>query len=362
MRNKKVLYLSELAVLVALLIIMQFTPLGFLKLGAIEITFMTIPVIIGAIVLGPTAGAILGFVFGMTSFMQCFGMSAFGTLLLSMNPFYTFIVCVVSRTLMGFLTGLIFKGLTKIDKTKIVSYTVSSLSGALLNTVLFTGLILLLFWPSQTTKQYTYIPFTAEADGTYSFSTRYAIPEGTKGDIYLDLFTTDYETSYSTREYDGVTYHESQYEFLGNGSPTIWFETEAKIVKELKAGETMLIGLTDNNGVAYFDKVDAIVNGEVVKSFECEDYAENYGSSEKNQGREPTVLTTLEGYSGKGYTALNNSNFTGIMKSWGLPIDNIWIFVLAFVGTNGLIEAIVCAVLGTAIAKALMLITNKKKS
>lgn len=359
MKNKKVLYLTQLAVLVALLFIMQFTPLGYLKIGAIEITFMTIPVIIGAIVLGPTAGAILGFVFGMTSFMQCFGMSAFGSLLLSMNPFYTFIICVVSRTLMGFLTGLIFKGLTKIDKTKFISYTISSVCGALLNTVLFTGLILILFWPAQETKQYTYIPYTAEADGTYSFSTRYAIPQNTKGDVYLDLFTTDYETSYSTLEYDGVTYHESQYEFLGNGSPTIWFETEAKITKDLKTGEKMLIGLTDNNGVAFFDKVDVKCNGEIVDTIECEDYYENYGSSFKNQGRQPTVLNTLEGYSGKGYTALNNANFTGTMKSWGLPIDNIWVFILAFVGINGLIEAIVCAILGTAISKALMLITTK---
>ena len=46
-------------------------------------------VVIGAIILGPTAGAILGGVFGITSFIQCFGISAFGTLLFGINPVLT---------------------------------------------------------------------------------------------------------------------------------------------------------------------------------------------------------------------------------------------------------------------------------
>ncbi len=138
-----------LGLLTAIEIVMAFTPLGYLHVGAIEITFMTIPVVIGAIVLGPKGGAILGGVFGITSFIQCFGASPFGALLLGINPFFTFITCVVTRTLMGFLSGLIFKSLHRFDKTKLVSYGVSSLSGALLNTILFIGCIILFFWNSE---------------------------------------------------------------------------------------------------------------------------------------------------------------------------------------------------------------------
>ena len=141
-------FLVILGLLSALEIVMAFTPLGYLHVGVIEITFMTIPVVIGAIILGAKGGAILGGVFGITSFIQCFGASPFGALLLGINPFFTFITCVLTRILMGFLAGLIFKSLHHFDKTKIVSYGVASLSGALLNTILFIGCVIVFFWNS----------------------------------------------------------------------------------------------------------------------------------------------------------------------------------------------------------------------
>lgn len=72
----------QMAILVAIMLIFAYTPLGYLKAGPIEITFMVLPVAIGAIILGPAVGAILGGIFGVTSFIQCFGASGFGVLLL----------------------------------------------------------------------------------------------------------------------------------------------------------------------------------------------------------------------------------------------------------------------------------------
>lgn len=146
--TEKTRKLVQMAILIAIMLIMAFTPLGYLKIGMIEISFMTIPVVIGAILLGPAAGAILGGVFGLTSFIQCFGMSAFGATLLSINPVLTFLVCMVPRILMGYLAGVIFQVLHRIDKTKILSFAVSSLSGAVLNTIFFVGLLMLLFGSS----------------------------------------------------------------------------------------------------------------------------------------------------------------------------------------------------------------------
>ncbi len=143
--TQKTRRLVQLAILVAIMLILAFTPLGYLKVGAIEITFMTIPVVIGTILLGPPAGAFLGGVFGLTSFIQCFGMSAFGSALLGINPIFTFLVCMVPRILMGYLAGLIFQVIAPHDKTRILSFAVSSLSGALLNTILFVGLLMLFF-------------------------------------------------------------------------------------------------------------------------------------------------------------------------------------------------------------------------
>ena len=106
--TEKTRKLVQMAILIAVMLILAFTPLGYLKVGAIEITFMTIPVVVGAIILGPAAGAVLGGVFGLTSFIQCFGMSAFGAALLNISPILTFLVCMVPRILMGYLAGVIF--------------------------------------------------------------------------------------------------------------------------------------------------------------------------------------------------------------------------------------------------------------
>lgn len=139
-----------MAILIAIMLIFNFTPLGFLRIGAIEITFMVLPVAIGAILLGPSAGAILGGLFGILSFIQCFGTSPLGVILLGLDPFLTFITCVIPRILCGWLPGLLFKALSKIDKTKVVSYYATSLATALLNTIFFVGCVILFFWKNDT--------------------------------------------------------------------------------------------------------------------------------------------------------------------------------------------------------------------
>ncbi len=137
------------AVLAALILVLAFTPLGYLKVGALSITFIMIPVVVGAIIEGPAVGAMLGLVFGLSSFMQCFGMDLFGTTLLGINPFFTCVMCLVPRVLMGFFSGLIFKGLQKVEKSGFVGCLFASLSGAVLNTLLFVGTLLLFFGGSE---------------------------------------------------------------------------------------------------------------------------------------------------------------------------------------------------------------------
>lgn len=141
--------LTFLAALSAIIILMAFTPLGYLRTAGLEITFIVLPVAIGAVVMKPLDSAILGAVFGITSFIQCFGMSPFGASLLSINWFYTFIVCFVPRVLAGWLGGLIFSALSKIDKTKFVSYAVTCLAIPLLNTLFFMSALVLCFFNTE---------------------------------------------------------------------------------------------------------------------------------------------------------------------------------------------------------------------
>lgn len=145
--NARTLKMVQLALFTAIILLLAFTPIGYIKLPiGLSITVIGIPVIVGAITLGPVGGAILGAIFGLTSFAQAFGLEPFGTMLFSINPVGTFITTMVPRILMGWLTGLIFQGLKRVDKTKLVSYLITSLVGSLLNTVLFMTSLMIFFY------------------------------------------------------------------------------------------------------------------------------------------------------------------------------------------------------------------------
>ncbi len=143
--NEKTYKTVLLAMLLAIELIFAFTPLGYLRVGIVEITFMPLPIAIGAMLLDEYASLFLGVVFGITSFVQCFGISAFGTALFSVNPFGTVILCTLPRAWAGYLAGIIFKLVSKIDKTKIMSFVAAAFSSAFLNTAFFVLTFFLLF-------------------------------------------------------------------------------------------------------------------------------------------------------------------------------------------------------------------------
>lgn len=147
--NKKTLYLVEMALLVAIIFIMAFTPLGYLNVGPFAITFLTVPVAVGAIILGPKGGAVCGLAFGITSFMQAvMGLSALGAALFLINPIGSAILCIVPRVLEGWLAGLIFKA--TVHKLKTGAYVLASLATPLMNTVFFMSTLILIFYNTET--------------------------------------------------------------------------------------------------------------------------------------------------------------------------------------------------------------------
>ena len=145
-RKRKALILTQNAILTALIVLMAFTPIGYLQLGVVKMTFIMVPVAVGAITLGEKSGAFLGLVFGITSFAQCFGLDAFGTTLLGINPVYTFIMCLVPRVLMGYLCGVIYKFVAR--KKKKFALVFASFLAPVLNTTFFMSLLLLFFGKS----------------------------------------------------------------------------------------------------------------------------------------------------------------------------------------------------------------------
>lgn len=136
----------ELALMSAIIIVMAMTPLGYLKTPVLNITLLTIPVAVGAIILGPKGGAILGAVFGATSFAQAVsGGGGMTAILFQTNPLGVTFLCFVPRILEGFLCGLIFT-VPKKTKMKKASYYIAGISCPVLNTVLFMGTIILMFY------------------------------------------------------------------------------------------------------------------------------------------------------------------------------------------------------------------------
>ena len=140
-----------LGLMTAILLLMAYTPLGYLNIGPLAITFNVIPVAIAAITLGPVGGAITGAVFGLTSFLQCIGVggtSAMGAILFDINPFLAFIQRFIPRFLDGLLLGYIFRGMRKVTNTSVAAL-VTGFCSAFLNTALFMSALVLLFGNSE---------------------------------------------------------------------------------------------------------------------------------------------------------------------------------------------------------------------
>ncbi len=149
--------MAQVALFAALIILMSFTPfLGYIPLGFTRATIIHIPVIIGSLLLGPKKGAGLGFVFGLTSFIN----NTINPTVTSFvfTPFYSLgefsggagslIICFIPRILVGVVPFYVYHWIRKMQKKGEVStigLALAGISGALVNTLLVMNLIFLFF-------------------------------------------------------------------------------------------------------------------------------------------------------------------------------------------------------------------------
>lgn len=139
--------LCLLAVFVALEIAMYLMGLGMVHIGPLAMSFLTVPVALGGMLLGPWQGALLGLVFGGISFWDAVsGASLMTGAFFQLNPFGTFGLCVGTRALMGLLTGLVFKAVNRMDDRHILSYFVGAFAAPFFNTLFFMGYLVLFFY------------------------------------------------------------------------------------------------------------------------------------------------------------------------------------------------------------------------
>ena len=151
MNNNKtnVRFLVQLGLLAAIEIVMKLIGLGSVPVGPLYMSFLTVPIAVGAMTMGPAAGAILGAVFGLVSFKDALSGLGMTGVFFQISPLNTFVLCVVMRVLMGFCVGLIFKALRFVDRRGGWSYFIGALSAPLLNTLFFMGYIVLVFYNTE---------------------------------------------------------------------------------------------------------------------------------------------------------------------------------------------------------------------
>lgn len=141
--REKTLMLAQTALLIAIMWVFHFTGITSIAIGPVNLTIMWVPIIIGAITLGPVAGAILGANFGISVLLN---MGVITQILLGVNaPLYIFYTVVIRGMLVGFTSGILFKVFARIDKKGVWSFEATGLLTSMLNTFVFLAGIALIF-------------------------------------------------------------------------------------------------------------------------------------------------------------------------------------------------------------------------
>lgn len=138
-KNKKsIVRMTELAILTAIVLVLQLLGIGIkLPFLATPVSLVLIPIVLGATVLGPKAGAWLGLVFGLEVYIVAgvMGMDFFTMTLFNNHPVITFLICTVKSTLAGFLCGLVYQAIAK--KNELLATFVASAVAPIVNTGVF---------------------------------------------------------------------------------------------------------------------------------------------------------------------------------------------------------------------------------
>ncbi len=159
MRNDgKVFSMALTGILTAIIIAMSVVPfLGYIPLGFMNATIIHVPVIVGAILLGPKYGAFLGFVFGMTSLIRAtvaptltsFVFSPFITIGGYSGSGWSVVIALVPRIFTGTVASYVYKFMSRVTRSKkggrTVTLWVTGVAGSMTNTLLVMNGIYLFF-------------------------------------------------------------------------------------------------------------------------------------------------------------------------------------------------------------------------
>lgn len=176
-------WMVSVALMAAIVIVLANTPLGMIQLPIIKATTVHIPVILGAILLGPGAGAILGAIFGICSLVS--NTMAPTLLSFAFSPFLSTTgipgalkaiwISVGCRILIGVVAGWLWVLFTKIKLNQFIALPIVGFVGSMVNTVTVMGSIYFLF--AQQYAEAKEVAFTAVFGLVMGTVTASGIPE-----------------------------------------------------------------------------------------------------------------------------------------------------------------------------------------
>ena len=148
-KRKDTRWLTSVALMAAIVILLANTPLGMIQLPVIKATTVHIPVILGAVLLGPMAGAVLGGVFGICSLIS--NTTAPTLLSFAFSPFMSTTglagaikavwITVGCRVMIGVGSGWLWILLRKLKVNTSIALPITGFAGSMLNTILVMGSI-----------------------------------------------------------------------------------------------------------------------------------------------------------------------------------------------------------------------------
>ena len=103
MKNDRTKKIATLGILTAVVIVLQLMG-SFIRFGQFSISLVLIPIVVGAALYGPLAGAWLGFVFSLVVLL-----SGDAASFLAVNVFGTILTVIAKGTIAGYFSGLVYK-------------------------------------------------------------------------------------------------------------------------------------------------------------------------------------------------------------------------------------------------------------
>ncbi len=135
--HAQTLRLVQIALLTALMLLLQLA-FGSLRIGPVTLSFSLVPLVIAAVFIGPGAGALLGLVSGVVTFVQVLtAADPFYTLLIATNPLLTALICISKTTLAGLLAGLCYRAICKVSKYRALNVILPAVVCPVVNTGIF---------------------------------------------------------------------------------------------------------------------------------------------------------------------------------------------------------------------------------